>query len=64
MKPSKPKTQDWADREAERLFKYTCDTLTTDNADKAEKKIVFEFASSLRQAAHNHMMFDATKGIK
>jgi hypothetical protein len=61
---TKSKAQDWADREADRLFEFMCDALTNENADKARSKSTFELASSLRQAAHNHLMFDATKGIK
>ncbi len=56
------KVEDWADREALRLFELTCELLAA--RDDAKNEITFEIASSLRRAAHNPLMFDATKGIK
>jgi hypothetical protein len=42
-----PKVLDWADREADRLM------------DVEGDKVRAEIASSLRRAAHNHLLFDA-----
>jgi len=65
MKNSSPAhNRDWADREAERLFDFVCDALTKKEPDKAKHAIEFELSCRLRQAAQNHLMFDAVKGFK